>query len=202
MRYYSTQRPVAPGTFPQPKGNKILEIHNFDERIYCREPGRDCWGYIEYEKPLTEKEANDYELVRDRMLDFSQRYMATSGTSFLRTFATAKELNEWWEARDTEGRYFCRLYDCEKGIDILGSRYMFLKPEERFHDDPPVAMPDAEQEQGSPSASLPAARDVAVTCTRGQASLPPGPCTLDTATMIADHSDAEREDGLSHGPQE
>ena len=69
------------------------------------------------------------------MLDFSQRYMATSGTSILRTFATAAEMTEWWEARDTEGRYFCRLYDCKKGIDILGSDYMGLAPEERFHDD-------------------------------------------------------------------
>lgn len=65
MKYYSTQRPVAPGTFPKPDGNKVLEIVNFDERQYCREAGRDCWGYIEYEKPLTEKQAMDYELVRD-----------------------------------------------------------------------------------------------------------------------------------------
>ena len=62
--------------------------------------------------------------------------MATSGTSILRTFATAAELNEWWAARDTRGRYFCRLYDREKHIDILGSRYMFLEPEERFSDAP------------------------------------------------------------------
>lgn len=138
MRYYSTQRPVAPGTFPKPKGNRILEIHNFEEKTCCSEPGRDCWGYIDYEKPLSEKEASAYELVRERLLDFSQRYMAASGTNILRTFATAAELNEWWEARDTEGRYFCRLYDREKGIDILGSRYMFLPPEERFHDEPEV----------------------------------------------------------------
>lgn len=136
MRYYSTQRPVAPGTFPKSEKNRILEIHNFEEKTYCSEPGRDCWGYIDYEKPLSEKEASDYELVRDRMLDFSQRYLATSGTNVLRTFATAAELNEWWEARDTEGRYFCRLYDCKKGINFPGSRYMSLPPEERFHDEP------------------------------------------------------------------
>jgi hypothetical protein len=142
MRYYSTQRPVGPGTFPQPKENKVLEIVNFDERTYCKESGRDCCGYIDYEKPLSEKEAVSYELVREQLLDFSQRYMATSGTSFLRTFATAAELNEWWEAQNTDGQYFCRLYDCEKGIDILGSRYMFLTPEERFHDDPQQSLFD------------------------------------------------------------
>ena len=72
-----------------------MEIVNFDGKIYCKEPDRDCWGYIEYAKPLNEKEAASYELVRELALDFSQRYMATSGTSILRTFATAAELNEW-----------------------------------------------------------------------------------------------------------
>ena len=59
MRYYSTHRPVAPGTFPKPDGNKVIEIVNFDKRQYCREAGRDCWGYIEYEHPLSEKQAVD-----------------------------------------------------------------------------------------------------------------------------------------------
>jgi len=63
MRYYSTQRPVMPGTFPKPQGNKVLAIENFDERTFCMEIGREAWGYLEYEKPLTEKEAAAYELV-------------------------------------------------------------------------------------------------------------------------------------------
>lgn len=62
--------------------------------------------------------------------------ISASGTSILRTFSTAAELNERWEAQDTEGRCFCRLYDREKHIDILGSRYIFLVPEERFNDVP------------------------------------------------------------------
>ena len=81
MKYYSAQRPVGPGTFPKPKGNKVLEIVNFDKRKYCEEASRDCWGYIEYEYPLTEKQAVDYELVREQLLDFTQRYMADAGTS-------------------------------------------------------------------------------------------------------------------------
>lgn len=145
MRYYSTQRPVTPGSFPKPAGNKVLEIVNFDEKTYCKEADRDCWGYIDYEKPLSEKEANAYELVRELLLDFSQRYMATSGTSILRTFATAAELNEWWEARDSEGRYFCRLYDRKTGANILGSEYMFLKPEERFSDEQELNLFDMQQ---------------------------------------------------------
>lgn len=62
-RYYSTQRPVAPGSFPKPAGNQIVEIHNFDSRLYCEEIGREAWGYIDYEKPITPKQAVGYELI-------------------------------------------------------------------------------------------------------------------------------------------
>lgn len=145
MKYYSTQHPITPGKFPEPQDNKVLEIVNFNELTYCDEPERDCWGYINYENPLSEKDAVAYKLVRERRLDFSHRYMAAHGTSILRTFATAAEMNRWWEARNTEGRYFCRLYDCEKHIDILGSRYMFLKPEERFQDELQTSSTDGEE---------------------------------------------------------
>ena len=49
MRYYSTQRPVTPGSFPKPAGNKVVEIHNYDSKTYCEELGREVWGYIVYE---------------------------------------------------------------------------------------------------------------------------------------------------------
>lgn len=60
MRYYSTQRPVGPGSFPK-KG--VVEIFNFENRIYVPEIGRKAWGYIEYNRELTEQEAASYELV-------------------------------------------------------------------------------------------------------------------------------------------
>lgn len=63
MRYYSTQRPVAPGTFPKPADNKVLDLWNFDKPIFCEQVSREAWGYIDYEKPLTFKQATDYELV-------------------------------------------------------------------------------------------------------------------------------------------
>lgn len=41
MRYYSTQRPVGPGTFPKLPENKVLEVHNFDAKTFCAaEAGR------------------------------------------------------------------------------------------------------------------------------------------------------------------
>lgn len=61
MRYYSTQRPIGPGTFPRKDGTE--SIWNFDDRIFCEEIGREAWGYIEYRKPLEPDEIAEYELT-------------------------------------------------------------------------------------------------------------------------------------------
>lgn len=63
MRYYSTQRPIMPGSYPKPSSNTVLEIVNFDARTYCDEIRREAWGYIEYKLPLTPETATDYELL-------------------------------------------------------------------------------------------------------------------------------------------
>ncbi len=81
MRYYSTQRPIMPGSFPKPEGNKILKIHNFNERTYCRELGRDCWGYIDYEKPLTRYDCDSYELITAQTKTLHLRYIGTDSWS-------------------------------------------------------------------------------------------------------------------------
>lgn len=60
-RYYSTQRPFGPGTFPKKDGRET--IVNFNEKTYCEEIGREAWGYIDYPEPLTKEEAVSYELV-------------------------------------------------------------------------------------------------------------------------------------------
>lgn len=60
-RYYSTQRPVSIGTYP--KSQKTINMTNFNERKIVDEIGREAWGYVEYESPLTEQEMNQYELV-------------------------------------------------------------------------------------------------------------------------------------------
>ena len=63
MRYYSTQRPVGPGTFPKLPENKVLEVHNVDAKTFCEEIGREAWGYIDFELPLTQEQAYNYELI-------------------------------------------------------------------------------------------------------------------------------------------
>ena len=62
FRYYSTQRPVDIGTFPKPPDNPVVEIVNYDRRIPVENKPFRAWGYIEYQKPLTDQQADDYEL--------------------------------------------------------------------------------------------------------------------------------------------
>lgn len=60
-RYYSTQRPIAPGTFPKDQ-NAPVNIVNFDTRSPVEEGRMQAWGYLEYPQPLNTKQAADYEL--------------------------------------------------------------------------------------------------------------------------------------------
>ena len=53
MRYYSTQRPVTPGSFPS--GYAVEEIVNFDRKTH---------GYIDFAQPLPEGEAQKWELTQ------------------------------------------------------------------------------------------------------------------------------------------
>ncbi len=61
-RYYSTQRPVDIGTYPKPPGNRPVHIENFDSRILSDNGKLLAWGYLEYERPLTEEQYRNYEL--------------------------------------------------------------------------------------------------------------------------------------------
>ena len=60
-KYFATQRPLMPGTVP---GNaKILEMKNFDNKIYCAEIRREAWGYLVTEKPLSADDIAGYEFI-------------------------------------------------------------------------------------------------------------------------------------------
>lgn len=97
MRYYSTQRPVGPGTFPKPKGNKVLEIHNYDRRVYCEEIGQEAWGYIEYEKPLDRLDCNSYELAAVQTRTLRLRFVGTDGWS---RYVYEDEDGDLWKLTD------------------------------------------------------------------------------------------------------
>lgn len=59
-RYYSTQRPLTPGSCPRAG---VQEVVNYDEKKFCEEIGMDAWGFVEYTRELTKQEADDYELT-------------------------------------------------------------------------------------------------------------------------------------------
>lgn len=62
-RYYSTHRPIMPGSYPAGEVDCII---NFPERVYCEEFGREAWGYIDYRNPITRQQMEDYELIEGR----------------------------------------------------------------------------------------------------------------------------------------
>lgn len=61
-KYYSTQRPVDIGTYPKSRENPMIGFTNYDSRIPVEGGAFLAWGELVYGKPLTEKEAADYEL--------------------------------------------------------------------------------------------------------------------------------------------
>lgn len=63
MRYYSAQRPIVPGGYPEPEGNAVTEIMNFEQQIFCEEINQDVWGYVCYERTLTWEQQSAYGFV-------------------------------------------------------------------------------------------------------------------------------------------
>ena len=61
-KYYSTQRPVDIGTFPKPPRNAPDEIVNYDQRVPVENGSFLAWGHLTYTRPLTKRQASDYEL--------------------------------------------------------------------------------------------------------------------------------------------
>lgn len=63
MRYFSLQRPVDIGTTPS--GTKIISVHNFDEKRFCKEIERKAWGYVDVEGEIPQKDCIQYDLAPD-----------------------------------------------------------------------------------------------------------------------------------------
>lgn len=60
-RYYSTQRPIAPGTIPtEPKPTTVF---NFLEPTFIEEIGKNAWGFVDYPCELSTEEISNCELT-------------------------------------------------------------------------------------------------------------------------------------------
>ncbi len=110
-RYYSTERPVAPGTFPKKPG---CEISNYPQKFFIDKAAVHAWGHIDYNEPLTDQEIADYELKAEPF-EFSVTFRVTNE----QVGRLHKLLPEWqnWESEDG-GKPF-KDYDIEKLFNVI-----------------------------------------------------------------------------------
>ena len=65
-KYYSTQRPIDIGTYPQSYFNKPIHMTVYTGREQVEGEAFRAWGDLSYAQPLTEREMEDYELRPSR----------------------------------------------------------------------------------------------------------------------------------------
>ena len=100
-KYYSTQRPVDIGTFPNGKENPPIRIENYEGRIWVEHDTRLAWGELAYAQPLSEKELYHYELKPSRDNPDLRRLMD----------AQAQAVGKWEDAgRVPEGKRLTWFY--------------------------------------------------------------------------------------------
>ncbi len=127
MKYYSTQRPVTPGSFPKPEENAIVEITNFDRPTECKDIGRTAWGCIEYERPLSDEEARRWELIPEGLLWYPVTVSSRKHGGGLRTSsgqavrAAQRPEDEKGDTKDTQfkTRYFSSREEVQRVRNVI-----------------------------------------------------------------------------------
>lgn len=61
--YFSVLRPVSIGTCPKAG---LVNFENYERRRYVPEIGREAWGRLWYDRPLTDSEQRSYDLMQGR----------------------------------------------------------------------------------------------------------------------------------------
>lgn len=127
MRYYSTRRPVTPGSYPN---GLVKEIHNFDSRTFCEEIDREAWGYIEYSRELSPEELEHWELTPTGLQWWGVTVASKKRGGGLKAIvendtvrASQQPQDERWDtkAREFKRRYFKSLTEAERVRDVLNS---------------------------------------------------------------------------------
>ena len=59
-KYFFLFRPVSIGTFPK---EGLVDFKNYDKRRYVPEIDHNAWGYLLYDRKLTEKEIHSYDFM-------------------------------------------------------------------------------------------------------------------------------------------
>ena len=60
-RYYCPMREPAPGAVPK---NGMENVYWYGCRQFVEIAGREVWGWVEYNRELSEKEVSNYELIK------------------------------------------------------------------------------------------------------------------------------------------
>lgn len=63
-KYYSSQRPLDRGCYPDTEGNPALEVINYEGRIEIG-AGKKAWGHVVYAMPLPQPEKEHYGFFDD-----------------------------------------------------------------------------------------------------------------------------------------
>lgn len=92
MKYYSTQRPVTPGSYPTAGA---VSIENYPDKRYCEDIDREAWGHIIYDRELTEQEVSDYELTPARTSRKELAAVITAALPLLETLYEAVHAECW-----------------------------------------------------------------------------------------------------------
>lgn len=66
FKYYSTQRPIEPGTYPEPPENELRGILRYRSRTPVEGGAFQAWGELNYAHPLSDRQLYDYELRPSR----------------------------------------------------------------------------------------------------------------------------------------
>lgn len=99
MKYYSVLRPVSIGTYPK---DGAQEIHNFNDRIYIDSIGRDAWGYIVYDRELSKKEYESWDLLPENSGANRKALELTAGKLLMAAGYSGKEALETVKSLDIE----------------------------------------------------------------------------------------------------
>ena len=103
MRYYSTKRPVTPGSYPKQKF--AVKIHNFEQKTFCKEIGCEAWGYIEYSIDLPEADIEDYELLSENLKTFWAVTTAVKPENSSKSLKRSDVYTEWFESEQDAAEF-------------------------------------------------------------------------------------------------
>ena len=126
MKYYSTMRPVGPGTYPAPEW--VSETHNFAKRTYIPEADLEAWGWIDYRAELDADIAYQYDLVPDYPTWFKVVVMSKKRGGGLKSraqrvpFRSAEQPpTEHYEngGYECKAKYFASLDEADRAADEI-----------------------------------------------------------------------------------